>query len=173
MYVIVLNADYTYLHSINWKRAIKLVMQGKVEVLKNTEKVIEGFNEKVVLPLVVRLMYFVRRLYKTKVPLQRKNVFVRDEFTCQYCGKKCKTSPTIDHIIPRSRGGGHCWNNSVTACIKCNQKKGNKTPKESKMTLIKKPVQPTINEFAKKKLKLMGVEDIIEEFFSSSFSKQA
>ena len=105
MYVIVLNADYTYLHSINWKRAINLVKKGKVEVLKNTDQVIAGFNEKVCVPLIVRLMRFVRRIYKNKIPLQRKNIFVRDEYICQYCGKNCKTSPTIDHIIPRSRGG--------------------------------------------------------------------
>lgn len=164
MYVIVLNADYTYLHSINWKRAINLLKKGKVEVLKNTEKVIAGFNEQVLVPMVVRLIQFVRRIYKNKVPLQRKNIFVRDEFTCQYCAKKCNNSPTIDHIIPRSRGGGQTWNNSVTACIKCNQKKGNKTPKEAKMSLIKKPVQPTINEFAQKKLKLLGIKDLINEF---------
>ena len=165
MYVIVLNADYTYLHSINWKRAINLVKKGKVEVLKNTDQVIAGFNEKVCVPLIVRLMRFVRRIYKNKIPLQRKNIFVRDEYICQYCGKNCKTSPTIDHIIPRSRGGEQSWKNSVTACIKCNQKKGNKTPTEAKMALIKKPIQPTINEFALRKMKLMGVRDLIEDLF--------
>ncbi len=165
MYVIVLNADYTYLHSINWKRAINLVKKGKVEVLKNTDQVISGFNERVCVPLVVRLMRFVRRIYKNKIPLQRKNIFVRDEYICQYCGKNCKSSPTIDHIIPRSRGGEQSWKNSVTACIKCNQKKGNKTPTEAKMALTKKPIQPTINEFALRKMKLMGVRDLIEDLF--------
>ncbi len=167
MEVVVLNADFTYLHNISWKRAIKLVLKGKVEVLKNTEKIISGFREKIIVPQVVRLIKFVRQVFKNKVPLQRRNIFVRDEFTCQYCGRKCKKNPTIDHIIPKSRGGFHSWENSVTACIRCNQKKGNKTPKEAKMTLLKQPVRPTINEFAQQKMKVMGIKELIDDIFET------
>ncbi|HMB30839.1 MAG TPA: HNH endonuclease [Desulfohalobiaceae bacterium] len=165
MSVIVLNADYTYLHNISWQRAINLIMKGKVEVLKNTSKVIYGINRAINIPLIVRLIKFVRRFYKKKIPLHKNNIFIRDEFLCQYCGSACNKNPTIDHIVPKSRGGDHSWVNIVTACNKCNQKKGNKTPNEAKMHLIKPPVRPTINEFAQKKIKCLGIKKFIDELF--------
>jgi 5-methylcytosine-specific restriction endonuclease McrA len=167
MSVIVLNADYTYLHHISWKRAINLVMQGKVEILKETERIIRGINKKVVVPLVVRLIKFVRKIYRNKVPMHKKNVFVRDEFICQYCGGSCRKQPTVDHIIPKSRGGLHTWENSVTACSRCNQRKGSRTPNEAKMTLLRQPVRPTINEFAQKKMKILGIKQVMDEIFQS------
>ncbi len=167
MQVIVLNADYTYLHTISWKRGIKLVLKGKVEVLKYAEKAVRGINETVVVPLIVRLITFVRRVYRSMVPMSRRNVFIRDEFTCQYCGRSCRKSPTLDHIIPRSRGGTNAWENSVTACSRCNQRKGSKTPSEARMRLKRQPVRPTINEFAQKKMKVMGVQAMLQELFNA------
>ncbi len=167
MSVIVLNADYTFLHTINWKRAVNLVMKGKVEVMQYSQKMITSFNKKLLVPLIVRLIKFVRQFYKKKIPMNRKNVFIRDEFVCQYCGNSCKKSPTLDHIIPKSRGGSITWENTVTACSKCNQRKGNKTPSEANITLIKRPVRPTINEFAQKKLNVLGFERVFNELLTS------
>jgi len=167
MDVIVLNADYTYLHSISWKRAVNLVIKGKVEVLKQTDRIIASFNATMAIPAVVRLIKFVRKIFKAKVPMQRKNIFVRDEFICQYCGASCRKSPTLDHIIPKSRGGEHSWENSVTACSRCNQKKGNKTPTEARMTLRRQPFRPTINEFAQKKMQVLGIKQLIDELLEA------
>jgi 5-methylcytosine-specific restriction endonuclease McrA len=167
MDVVVLNADYTYLHSISWKRAVNLVIKGKVEVLKQTDRIISSVNAAMAVPLVVRLIKFVRKVFKTKVPMQRKNIFIRDEFVCQYCGASCRKSPTLDHIIPKSRGGEHTWENSVTACSGCNQRKGSKTPTEARMSLRRQPVQPTINEFAQKKMKVLGIKHLIDEIFET------
>jgi len=163
--VIVLNADFTYLNTINWKRAIKLLIQKKVEVLKYSSKVVKGFNHMIKIPLVVKLIKFVRSVYKGSVPLSKKNIFVRDQYVCQYCGKKVKRGATIDHVIPRSRGGTFSWDNVVTACIKCNQKKGCKLPSEAGMSLIRKPVKPTISEFLSLKMKLLGVDGLLQELW--------
>ncbi len=163
--VIVLNADFTYLNTIGWKRAIKLLIKKKVEVIKYTDKIIHGFNSKIKVPLVVRLIKFVRSLFRSSVPISKKNIFIRDQFICQYCGKKVKKKPTIDHIIPKSRGGTFSWENVVTACIRCNQKKGCKLPSEAGMTLIKRPVKPTISEFMSQKMKLLGLDGLLKELW--------
>jgi len=91
-------------------------------------------------PSVIRLSNYIKVPYK-KIELSRKNVLRRDEYCCQYCGKK-ETDLTIDHIIPKSRGGVDSWENLVAACKKCNNKKGNRTPEEANMKLIKIPRRP-------------------------------
>jgi 5-methylcytosine-specific restriction endonuclease McrA len=93
-------------------------------------------------PRVIRLLSY-DRLPKTRVRLNRRNLFARDASRCQYCGKKFRSSElSIDHIVPRSRGGRTTWTNVVCACMKCNVRKGGRTPDEAGMTLINKPVQP-------------------------------
>lgn len=163
MSVIVLNADYTYLHTVSWRRSVNLMIKGKVEVLKYSEKVVHGFCRTMRLPAIVRLIKFVRQVYKNKVPLHRKNIFIRDGFTCQYCGESCCKRPTLDHIIPKSRGGAISWSNSVTACMACNQKKGNRTPREANMALCRQPFRPTINEFAHLKMQNLGLERLLSD----------
>ena len=163
MSVIVLNADYTYLHTVSWRRAVNLVLKGKVEVLKYSENMVHGFCRSLTLPSIVRLVKFVRQVYKNKVPLHRKNIFIRDAFICQYCGKSCRKRPTLDHIIPRSRGGFISWQNSVTACTACNQKKGSRTPREANMALNRQPFQPTINEFTQMKVHGLGLENLLAD----------
>ncbi|MFO7802744.1 MAG: HNH endonuclease, partial [Desulfovermiculus sp.] len=155
--------DYTYLHTVSWRRAVNLVLKGKVEVLKYSENMVHGFCRSLTLPSIVRLVKFVRQVYKNKVPLHRKNIFIRDAFTCQYCGQSCRKSPTLDHIIPKSRGGSISWQNSVTACTACNQKKGSRTPREANMALIRQPFQPTINEFTQMKVHGLGLERLLAD----------
>jgi len=93
-------------------------------------------------PRVIRLLTY-DRLPKTRVRLSRRNLFARDANRCQYCGKKFKTTElSIDHVVPRSRGGRTVWNNVVCACMKCNVRKGGRTPREAGMAMIREPVQP-------------------------------
>jgi 5-methylcytosine-specific restriction endonuclease McrA len=135
--VLVLNASYEPLNITNWKRAVVLLIKGKAEQLEHHESFI---SQAFPLPSVIRLRYYVKVPYK-EIPLTRKNVLERDRNTCQYCGYKGE-SLTLDHIIPRSRGGQDSWNNLVTACVSCNINKGNRTPKEALMSLNKEPRKP-------------------------------
>lgn len=162
--VIVLNADYSFLNTVSWKTAVKLVVKGKAEVIKGGEKLITNFEKtiEIAIPKVIKLIKFVRMMFKKKVPLTKRNIFIRDAHTCVFCGERLKKA-TIDHLVPKSRGGGTSWENCVTACLECNMKKGNKTPNEAKMFLKEKPVRPTVGEFLQCKAKDIGLEEIITE----------
>ena len=135
--VLVLNASYEPLNICNWKRAVVLIFEGKAEQVEHNGKVIyANFN----IPTVIRLRKYIKIPYK-EIPLTRKNLMYRDHFSCQYCG--CKTTAlTIDHVIPRSRGGFDNWENVVASCQRCNVKKGNRTPREANMHLLKHPRVP-------------------------------
>ena len=161
---IVLNGDYSYLNVINWKRAVCLIMKGKTEVLKYSDTVIrdaEG-NEIMKLPLVMRLIKVIRMIYKNKVPYSKRNIFVRDNFTCVYCGKK-NNKLTVDHVIPQGQGGKSSFENCVAACKPCNHKKGNRTPTEAKMFMKKQPYAPTIYEFIRLKMKHYKIDEFLKE----------
>jgi 5-methylcytosine-specific restriction endonuclease McrA len=106
------------------------------------------------LPSVIRLLKYYRVPYRM-IELSRKNIIRRDNYRCQYCGKKTSTL-TIDHVIPKSRGGTDTWDNLVAACVKCNNKKGNRTPSEANMPLLKKPRKPNHIMFLKQ---FMGTID--------------
>ena len=135
--VLVLNASYEPLNITSWRRAVLLLLKGKAEQLENNGMYI--YTE-FPLPTVIRLLYYVRVPYK-EIPLTRRNILERDRHTCQYCGYK-GDDLTLDHVIPRSRGGGDSWENLVTACVRCNVKKGNRTPKEAHMLLRSQPRRP-------------------------------
>lgn len=164
MHCIVLNGDYSYLNTINWKKAVCLMVKQKVEVLKYSDKCIVNYDrdKKIQIPLVIRLIKIVRMIYKNKVSYSKRNVFVRDKHRCMYCGKKHQQL-TVDHVIPRSRGGKSSFDNCVAACRDCNLKKGNKTPTEAKMFLKRQPYTPTIYEFIKIKMKQYNVDDFLED----------
>ena len=134
--VLVLNASYEPLNITSWRRAIVLLLKGKAEQLEHEERLIHA---DVPFPTVIRLRYYVRVPYK-EIPLTRRNLLERDRNTCQYCSSRDKL--TLDHVIPRSRGGKDTWENLVSACVRCNVKKGNRTPKEAEMTLLTKPRRP-------------------------------
>ena len=105
---------------------------------------IKGKDDDYELPHVLMLTRYVHVPHKENIPT-RMNIFARDKWTCQYCGKgtKNKSSLTIDHVMPKSRGGDSSWTNLTTACARCNTLKANKTPKECRMNLHKKPYRPT------------------------------
>lgn len=138
--VLVLNQDYQPLSICSVQRSVKLLFLEKAEVLHDDpDKKIRTVNDEFIYPSVIRLRYYIRIPY-TRIVLSRRNVMKRDAYTCQYCG--IKSDLTLDHIFPRSRGGGDSWENLVTACNTCNVKKGNRTPEEAKMTLKRKPYRP-------------------------------
>lgn len=138
--VLVLNQDYQPLSICSVQRSMKLLFLEKAELLHDDpEKELRTTRDAYQYPSVIRLRSYIRIPY-TKVVLSRRNIMRRDNFACQYCGKKSKL--TIDHIIPKSRGGADTWENLTTACEKCNVKKGSMTPKESNMNLNSKPYRP-------------------------------
>jgi 5-methylcytosine-specific restriction endonuclease McrA len=141
-----------------------LIAKGKVQVLKESGKSIRGAGGFIMkLPAVMRLIKLIRTLYKNRVPFSKKNVLVRDGFKCAYCGSD-RVKLTIDHIIPRSRGGRTCFENCVTSCKACNNKKGSCIPSEVSMFLKIKAYQPTISEFLLMKVKSLGVFEILKDF---------
>ncbi len=135
--VLLLNSSYEPLNVCTWKRAVILMVKGKAVALEVESKKKIGHNME--LPLVIRLLYYVKIPHK-ETPLTRRNVMHRDNYSCQYCGKK--SNLTIDHVIPRSKGGQDKWNNVVVACLKCNVSKGSKSLKEAGLKLEKPPVRP-------------------------------
>ncbi len=146
--MLVLNQNYEAMSICNVQRAVILLYLGKAELVasKNSRK-IRSVSREVPFPTIVRLMIYIRVPYK-KIVLSRKNILRRDGYKCQYCGRGDVTL-TIDHIVPKSKGGDDTWENLVAACVNCNNKKGDHTPEESKMTLHKKPTKPSHITFMK------------------------
>ena len=136
--VLVLNASYEPLNITTWRRALVMVLKGKAEGLEHdSSRWIRGDT---MLPTVIRLRQYVRVPYK-QLPLPRRNLFHRDGHRCQYCGSSADQL-SIDHVVPRSRGGLDTWENVTTACLPCNVRKGNRTPREASMPLMGKPHRP-------------------------------
>jgi len=159
---VILNGDYSYLNTVSWQKAIKLLVKGKASVLKYSEVVIKSAENFVMrVPIVMKLIKLIRTIYRTRVPFSKKNVMIRDDYVCQYCGTS--TGLTIDHVIPVSRGGKSEFENCVTACKNCNNTKSNKLPSECHMYLKKKPISPTISEFTRIKAMKAGVYDILRD----------
>jgi 5-methylcytosine-specific restriction endonuclease McrA len=121
-----------------------LLFQGKVEVLEEHDEVIRTVMFTFKLPSILRLNHFVKPRVHHCIRFSRENIYIRDEFHCQYCEIKFHPKQlTLDHVVPAVQGGKKTWTNIVTACITCNQKKGGRTPYEAGMRLIKKPAIPT------------------------------
>lgn len=139
--VLVLNSDYSPLNVTTLQRGFVLVDKGKAEVIKKGENDIVTSVGNFVRPLVIRLLNYIRFRPKT-IKVNRKRIFKRDGYSCQYCGSK--RNLTIDHVIPRSRGGTNTWKNMVTCCFRCNSYKGDKTPSEANMKLKTQPYEPHI-----------------------------
>lgn len=141
--VLVLNATYEPLSVVSVKRAIVLLLKEKAELIETARAMLRAENFSIPRPLVIRLVYYVKIPRRVSLPVTRRGVLARDQYTCQYCGA---TPPrkdlTIDHIIPRSRGGKAIWENVTTACQKCNGRKGNRTPGEANMKLLSDPIRP-------------------------------
>ena len=176
--VLVLNRLYMAVHVVNVRRAFGLLCRELAEVIameegkfatysfnswremselraeikKPEDDWIRAVNFEIQVPRVIRLLTF-DRLPKQKVHLSRRNVLARDGHECQYCGRRFPTHLlSIDHVVPRSRGGETTWENVVCACITCNVKKGGHTPYEAHMKLVRTPVRPRRNPMLALKL---------------------
>jgi 5-methylcytosine-specific restriction endonuclease McrA len=143
--VLVLNQGYEPLNLCRTRRAIVLVFRGKAEVLENGRGELHSINQFFQIPSVIRLVYMVKRPHH-KRKLTRFEVFNRDQYACQYCGRRIREL-TLDHVIPRGRGGEHTWENVVSACIPCNRRKGGHAPHEVGMRLLHQPHSPHSNGF--------------------------
>ena len=138
--VLVLNANFQPINITSTYRAINLVLADKAILILNGRGVIRSVSQTYPLPSVIRLNRMIKRP-RPIVNLTRKEIFRRDHFTCQYCGKETNEL-TIDHVIPRRLGGKTRWDNVVSACARCNHLKGGSTPEQSGMYPIKKPKAP-------------------------------
>lgn len=141
--VLLLNSTYEILAFVSDRKALKLLVKGKVDIISNwpDEKLYYGSGY-MYFPATLKLKYFVKKNY-AKLIFSRKSVFKRDKFTCQYCGEVLKSGQvTVDHIIPKSIGGLSSFTNCTTSCYKCNNKKGSRTPEQANMTLMSKPDTP-------------------------------
>lgn len=138
--VLVLNRNFEPLNVCDTRRAVGLLLLGKAEIIENGRGEIHTTTSAFPRPSVIRLAHFIRRP-RPRVKLTKREVFRRDDFRCQYCGTN-SSRLTIDHVLPRHRGGGHQWDNLVAACPQCNRRKGGRLLAEARMALLKLPAEP-------------------------------
>jgi len=138
--VLVLNANFQPINITSTYRAINLVLNEKATLILNGRGFIHSVSQSFPLPSVIRLTRMIKRPYPM-VQLTRKEIFRRDNYTCQYCGRRT-SNLTIDHVIPRRLGGETDWNNVVAACPRCNHLKGGMTPAQSGMEPLRAPKRP-------------------------------
>jgi 5-methylcytosine-specific restriction endonuclease McrA len=139
--VLVLNASYEPLNVCSVRRAVILILKEKAEMLEQGERILHSESMTLPHPVVIRLVTYVRvPRDRAKRRITRRAVFARDSWTCQYCGTTSHL--TVDHVIPRSRGGPSDWDNIVTSCAPCNRRKGNRTPVETGIHPRRKPKVP-------------------------------
>ena len=138
--VLVLNQNYEPLNVCNIPRAFRLLFGSKAEIIEYNHAEVRTVREVYRAPSVIRLQHHIRRP-RPRVKLTRREIFARDRHTCQYCGR-IASDLTLDHIVPRHRGGGHTWENLVAACKPCNHRKGGRTPEEARVRLMRQPFEP-------------------------------
>jgi 5-methylcytosine-specific restriction endonuclease McrA len=140
---LVLNQNYEPLNVCSVRRAFVLVYHGKADVLELGDEPLSAPGAAYDTPSVIRLRHYIRRPHP-RPRLTRREVFMRDEDRCQYCGRR-GGNLTLDHVMPKHRGGEHAWENLVTACRECNHRKGGRTPQEARMRLLRPPVRPSMH----------------------------
>jgi 5-methylcytosine-specific restriction endonuclease McrA len=140
--VLVLNASYEPLNVTTVRRAHVLVFKGKAEVLEELRQPLRSASDTYPWPHVIRLVSYVRVPRAVQRKISRRALFARDNWRCVYCGTSAGRM-TLDHVVPRSRGGDSVWENVVTSCAPCNLKKGNRLPEEVEMRLPHLPKAPT------------------------------
>ncbi|MFN0096812.1 MAG: HNH endonuclease [Dehalococcoidia bacterium] len=141
--VLVLNQNYEPLNVCNVRRAVVLVLRGKAEIVEHSRGVLHSAREALLLPSVIRLVHMIRRP-RPKLRLTRKEIFARDGWQCVYCGRHSRDL-TLDHVMPRHRGGPHTWDNLVSACKTCNHRKAGRTPGEAHMEMRSQPGTPRVS----------------------------
>lgn len=166
--VLLLNKECEPLNIMSWRRAFVLLIKGKAEYIDKLNK-IEDYIKigDYYIPKTIKLTYEMA-IPEMELPFSRENIFIRDNYTCQYCGEEFSSSDlTLDHVFPKSRGGDTSWCNIVACCRNCNQKKADRTPEEADMQLLSKPFIPDFWLFElKQKYK-------IEDKYWSEYYKKA
>lgn len=144
METLVLSPEWEPLQQVSWKRAVNLVLFGQVEVVAEYEdRVIRSVSLEFRQPLILRLLRYAGGKRRRGVRFSKDNVYTRDKGRCQYCGEGLtRRTATLDHVLPRSRGGKTVWTNVVVACMPCNQEKGDRTPEEAGFVLLREPERP-------------------------------
>jgi 5-methylcytosine-specific restriction endonuclease McrA len=141
-WTLLLNSSFEPLRVVSWRKAVILVILEKVEVVEEYDRSVFGIRSSLKLPAVIRLNRYISKRTLI-IQFSRENLYLRDKGTCQYCGGPFqKKDLTYDHVIPRSKGGETEWTNVVTCCVRCNLRKGGRTPEEAGMLLIRKPKAP-------------------------------
>src|SRR5581483_8100162 len=144
--VLVLNATYEPINVCTVRRAVVLLLKEKAEVLEHGSWELHSETSTISRPVVIRLVSYVRIPRDThRRKITRRAVFARDDWTCQYCGSR--SSLTVDHVVPRSKGGGSSWDNIVASCAPCNRRKGNGLPRDAGMRLLRQPRTPSHHVF--------------------------
>lgn len=165
--VVVLNADYTFLSVTSWKNAVCLLIEGKAETLKETTRIVRNSDRtvEITVPLVVRIIKYIRSIFKKEVPFSKRNVIIRDKQTCLFCGHMMENIAdcTVDHVVPRAQGGVSTWLNCVCSCKPCNHKKADRTPTQARMFMKYQPYQPTIGEYSQYFSKKYGIDKLLKE----------
>lgn len=158
MKTLVLNSGYEPVRVVSWQKAMILLLTEKAELVKAYDSFVRSAKRAYSLPQIIKLKRYIKSFTAAAgaVSYSRHNVFRRDKYHCQYCNKKLNEKlATIDHIIPRSKGGGDTWENTVCACIACNSRKGNRTPEESQMMLLRRPRRPNLGH---------ALRELLDEF---------
>jgi 5-methylcytosine-specific restriction endonuclease McrA len=159
--VLVLNATYEPLSVVSVQRAIVLLLKEKAELIEAATERLHSETISYPVPLVIRLVYYVRIPRQVTLTPSRNSVLLRDNFTCQYCGDTPgRSGLTLDHVLPRSRGGQTSWENVVAACRSCNIRKGDRTPEEAGMLLNRRPRRPHYLAF----LLLSGTQEVWDKY---------
>ncbi|MCW5976628.1 MAG: HNH endonuclease [Bryobacteraceae bacterium] len=156
--VLVLNASYEPINVCAARRALVLVLKGVASTLEQSQRFVASERARLPLPSVIRLLEY-RRIPHQSRALTRKNILLRDRYTCQYCLKSVPAGElTMDHVLPRSRGGASSWENLVACCIPCNNHKGSRTPDEAGMRLARLP-RPFTLHTSRHLMRLLGHSD--------------
>jgi 5-methylcytosine-specific restriction endonuclease McrA len=136
---LLLNASFEPLCVVPVRRAVVLVLKEKAEIVSRHRDELHSARATIPVPTVIRLVHYVRVPFRTRVPLSRRAVFARDGHRCQYCDRAAEN---IDHVVPRSRGGEHAWENVVASCRACNARKEDRLLAETELRLRRRPVAP-------------------------------
>lgn len=151
--VLMLNQNYEPLTICTARRAVVLLFQGKAEMIETADGLrIRTVSTSYALPSVVRLWHYKKVPFK-RIMLTRKNIMIRDKNRCQYCGTM-KGPMTVDHLVPKTMGGTDSWDNLVCCCPRCNNKKGDRTPEQSSMKLLKRPTRPSYITFIQRNVRI-------------------
>jgi len=166
---LVLTQSYVPHRIVTWQRAVTMLFDDKIEVLASYDTILRSPSTSIPMPAVVRMLSALRPRRKG-VKFSRVNVLSRDGFICQYCGRNAPPRElTFDHVVPRAQGGRTHWENIVTACIRCNERKGARTPLEASMPLRKQPYRPRELPIANLQIHLgRGIPEVWKDWLAAS-----